>query len=76
MTIISLVTKLSPSPCEFDWIIVPLLNHSPFCEQNLLYDNAQGGGGGLFVMIMFSDGSSFIYKINAFNFDQSKIFVV
>ena len=33
---------------------LPLLNHSPFCDQNLLYDNALVGG-----MIMFSDSSSF-----------------
>ena len=30
-----------------------LLNHSPFCDQNLLYDNAQVGD-----MITFSDSSS------------------
>ena len=32
---------------------LPLLNHSPFCDQNLLYENALVGG-----MITFSDSSS------------------
>ena len=32
---------------------LPLLNHSPFCDQNLLYDNALVAG-----MITFSDSSS------------------
>ena len=32
---------------------LPLLNHSPFCDQNLLYHNALVGG-----MITFSDSSS------------------
>ena len=34
---------------------LPLLNHSPFCDQNLLYDNVLVGG-----MITFSDSSSSI----------------
>ena len=33
---------------------LPLLNHPPFCDQNLLYDNVMVGG-----MITFSDSSSF-----------------
>ena len=32
---------------------LPLLNHFPFCDQNLLYDDALVGG-----MIMLSDSSS------------------
>ena len=27
---------------------LPLLNHSPFCDQNLLYDNVLVGGGGVY----------------------------
>ena len=34
---------------------LPLLNHSPFCDQNLPYDNALLGG-----MITYSDSSLFL----------------
>ena len=44
-----------PSVCPWTQFCpeLPLLNHSPFCDQNLLYDNGLVGG-----MITFSDGSS------------------
>ena len=49
-----LSVHLSVCPWTEFCLELPLLHHSLFCDQNLLFDNALVGG-----MIMFSDSSSF-----------------
>ena len=55
-----LCPSVRPSVCPWTQFCpeLPLLNHSPFFDQNLLFDNALGGGG--CCMVTFSDSSSIV----------------